>query len=88
MHKPASFKEVNHRANLKDAKHSLPEEGYLRLWQIVGGKGCPAVLPISKSSFWAGIRQGIYPAPIRFGKRISLWRVQEIRKLLEAENKR
>lgn len=65
----------------EETNHRLPQEGYLRLWQILGGKGYPAIIPISKSSWWAGVREGIYPAPIRFGKRMSLWRKSEIDRL-------
>lgn len=86
MSKPISFKEVNHKSkkeSSEDARRALPTEGYLRLWQIVGGKGCPAILPISKSSFWAGIRKGRFPSPVHLGPRTSAWRVQDIRRLIE-----
>jgi prophage regulatory protein len=69
----------------KEANHRLPEEGYLRLWQIIGGKGCPAILPISKSSFWTGVRTGRFPKPVKLGKRTTAWRVQDIRALIEGE---
>jgi prophage regulatory protein len=85
MHKPISFEEVNHRSKkvlLEDARRSLPAEGYLRLWQILGGKGYPAIIPISKSSWFDGIRRGIYPAPIRLGRRTSVWPVESIRALI------
>jgi prophage regulatory protein len=73
MPKKITFEEIN---------HGLPSEGYVRLWQIIGGKGYPPLIPISKSSWWNGIRAGIYPEPVRtFGKRMSLWRVEDIRKL-------
>lgn len=71
----------NQKISFEETTHRLPEEGYLRLWQIVGGKGYPAIIPISKSSWWSGIREGIYPAPIRFGKRMSLWKKSEIDRL-------
>ena len=86
MHKPISFEEVNHRSKkvlLEDARRSLPAEGYLRLWQIVGGKGCPAILPISKSSFWAGVREGRFPQPVKLGKRTTAWKIIDIRKLID-----
>jgi predicted DNA-binding transcriptional regulator AlpA len=88
MHKPISFEEINHRSKkslFEDARRNLPAEGYLRLWQIVGVKGCPAILPISKSSFWAGVREGRFPQPIKLGKRTTCWRVRDIRALIESE---
>jgi len=45
----------NNKVSFEEVNHDLPSEGYLRLWQIVGGKGYPGVLPIGKSSFWNGI---------------------------------
>lgn len=68
------------RSNAK--KHTepaaLPEKGFVRLPQIL------AVIPIGKSSWWAGVREGKYPAPVRpspFG-RVTVWRVEAIRDLL------
>jgi predicted DNA-binding transcriptional regulator AlpA len=42
----------------------------------------PALLPISKSSWWAGVATGKYPAPVRVGRR-SLWRSRDVEDLLE-----
>lgn len=71
--------------------HTLPETGYLRIWQIVGkpatddAPAIPAILPISKSTFWAGVRSGRYPQPVRsLGDRITAWRVEDIRALIES----
>jgi prophage regulatory protein len=63
----------------------LPEAGYLRLHQIVGNPkvGIPAVFPVSKSTWWAGVRSGRYPAPVKLSERCTAWRVEDIRKLIE-----
>ncbi|MEE9913538.1 MAG: AlpA family phage regulatory protein [Deltaproteobacteria bacterium] len=63
----------------------LPAEGYLRLWQIVGGKGNPPIIPISKSSLWKAVREGRFPAPVHLGPRTTAWRVRDIRKLIDGE---
>jgi len=68
----------------------LPETGYIRLPQILGDRKAdppiPAVIPVSKSTWWNGIRQGRYPKPSKkFGPRIAAWDVKEIRALLERE---
>ncbi len=64
--------------------HSLPEVGFLRLKQILGDPkaGIPPIIPVSKSTWWLGIRKGIYPAPTKLSARISAWRVEDIRALL------
>lgn len=61
----------------------LPEEGFLRLKQIVGTKDQPAIIPISRSSWLAGVRESRFPKPIKLGKRTTAWRVSDIRALIE-----
>lgn len=66
---------------------TLPETGYLRLAQIVGNPkaGIPAIIPVSKSTWWAGVRSGRYPQPTRaLGDRITAWDVADIRQLIES----
>ncbi|MDR7134401.1 putative DNA-binding transcriptional regulator AlpA [Lysobacter niastensis] len=69
----------------------LPETGYLRLWQIVGKPatvdrpGTPGLIPVSRSTWWAGVRSGRYPQPTRaLGPRITAWAVEDIRALIES----
>lgn len=64
--------------------HPLTDDGLLRLEQIIGSprKGIAPILPVSKTSFYRGIREGVYPAPIKLGLRTSAWRVADIRALL------
>lgn len=59
--------------------HKLPQTGFLRLRQIIGDENTPALIPVSKSSWWAGVRTGRYPKPTKvLGKRITAWRVEDI----------
>lgn len=58
-------------------KNSLPETGFVRLPVVL------EVIPISKSSLYAGIKKGIYPAPVKLSERTSAWRVEDIRSLIE-----
>lgn len=66
----------------------LPETGYLRLPQIIGNPKAdppiPALIPVSKSTWWEGVKSGRYPAPVKLGPRITAWRVEDIRALIEA----
>jgi prophage regulatory protein len=66
----------------------LPETGYLRINQIVGNPKAnppiPAIIPVSRSTWWAGVKSGRYPKPSKaFGPRITAWRVEDIRAFLE-----
>ncbi len=57
----------------------LPLSGFVRLRQILQPDG---PLPISKSSWWAGIKAGRYPKPIKIGPRTTVWLVDDIRALI------
>ena len=65
----------------------LPETGYLRLKQIIGDSKAkppiPAIIPVSKSSWYAGVKSGIYPQPVKLSLRSSAWKVESIRALIE-----
>ncbi|CAD6875926.1 helix-turn-helix transcriptional regulator [Methylomonas fluvii] len=66
---------------------NLPETGYLRLPQIVGNSKAnppiPAIIPIGRSTWWKGVKDGIYPAPVKLGPRTTVWRVEDIRGFIE-----
>ena len=69
--------------------YKLPETGFLRLNQIIGNPKAeppiPAVIPVSKSTWWEGVKSGRYPKPVKsLGLRITAWRVEDIRALIEA----
>jgi predicted DNA-binding transcriptional regulator AlpA len=69
--------------------NQLPETGFLRLSQIIGNPTAtppiPAVIPVSKSTWWEGVKSGRYPQPVRtLGLRITAWRVEDIRALIDA----
>lgn len=56
---------------------SLPETGFLRLPQVL------SIYPVSRSSWWAGVRAGKYPRAHKLGPRTTAWKVEDIRALLE-----
>jgi prophage regulatory protein len=41
-------------------------------------------LPISRTSLYDGIKIGLYPAPVRVGKRTVAWRESEINELINS----
>ena len=43
----------------------------------------PAIVPVCKSQWWAGVASGRYPKPYRgLGRRTTVWRVEDIRTLI------
>jgi prophage regulatory protein len=57
----------------------LPNGALLRLSSIISPHG---PLPVSKSTWWAGVKSGRYPKPVKLGPRITAWRAADIQALL------
>ena len=57
----------------------LPETGFVRLPEVL------KVFPVSKSTWWAGVKDGVYPQPVNLGARITAWRVEDIRELIASK---
>ena len=59
----------------------------LRLKQIIGDpKANPpieAIIPISKSSWWEGVKTGRYPKAIKLGANTTVWRENDVRRLID-----
>lgn len=45
-----------------------------------------ALLPISRTSFYEGVRIGLYPKPVKLGKRTCAWREDELQKYIDRLN--
>jgi prophage regulatory protein len=61
-------------------KDIVQTTGLLRLASILGPVG---PIPLSKSSWWAGVKAGRYPQPVRIGPRATAWRAKDIYALIE-----
>jgi hypothetical protein len=66
-------------------QQSLPKTGFLRAAQILGSRkdGILPLIPVSPSTWWSGVKSGRFPKPVKLGDRITVWRVEDIRALLE-----
>ncbi|MGZ8954888.1 MAG: helix-turn-helix transcriptional regulator [Methylovulum sp.] len=66
---------------------TLPEAGFLRIWQIIGNPKAippiPALLPVGRTTFLNGVKSGKYPKPVKLGERTNAWRVNDIRALID-----
>lgn len=60
---------------------SFPTTGFVRLSAIIAPTG---PIPVSKSTWWAGIKDGRFPKPVKLGPRITAWRVEDIRSLIDS----
>jgi prophage regulatory protein len=60
-------------------RQTPPQTGrLLRLPQVL------ELLPVSKSHWWQGVKDGRYPAPVKLSERITCWRESDIHALLES----
>jgi hypothetical protein len=66
--------------------HQLAETGYIRLRQIIGDASAnppiPPIIPVSRSTWWEGVKTGRFPPAFKLGPAITAWRVEDIRALI------
>jgi prophage regulatory protein len=55
----------------------IPETGFVRLNQVL------TVIPVGKSSWWAGVKSGKYPKSIKLSIRCTVWRAEDIHDLIK-----
>jgi predicted DNA-binding transcriptional regulator AlpA len=55
----------------------IDSRALLRLPQVL------ALYPVSKSTWWNGIKKGDYPRPIKLTERIAVWPAAAVFKLIE-----
>ncbi len=73
-----------------ESNNPLPETGYVRQKVILGDSSAnptiPPIIPVSPSSWWSGIKKGIYPAPVKLSANVTAWKVDDIRELITRIN--
>ncbi|MFC1659601.1 helix-turn-helix transcriptional regulator [Pseudomonadota bacterium] len=61
--------------------NNISEIGFLRLPKIL------QLIPISKSSWWEGVKNGKFPKPVKLGIRTTAWKSEDIKNLIERLSK-
>ena len=56
---------------------NISSNALLRLPQVL------ALIPVSRSAWWAGCKSGRYPKPVKLGPHTTAWRAADIAALLE-----
>jgi prophage regulatory protein len=54
----------------------LYEAEFLRLHQIL------TLIPVGKTTWWNGVKSGKFPKPVKLGVRITAWRTDDIKGLI------
>jgi prophage regulatory protein len=57
--------------------HGIPDTGFVRISQIL------EVIPLGKTSWWAGVKSGRFPKPIKLTEHTTAWRAEDIHKLIK-----
>ena len=57
---------------------ALPATGYIRLRTVL------QFYPVGKSTWWKMVAAGEAPPSVKLGRRCTAWKVEDIRKFLEA----
>lgn len=70
---------------MSEAKAPQPAVGYLRVWDIVGDRkrGIEPLIPVSRTTWWNGVKEGKYPKPVKLSERVTVWKRADIMGLLE-----
>ncbi|HRZ59078.1 MAG TPA: AlpA family phage regulatory protein [Rubrivivax sp.] len=56
---------------------AVPVGALLRLKQVL------QLVPVAKSTWWKGVKTGRFPQPVKLGSRVTAWKSEDIRVLLE-----
>tara|TARA_B100000029_G_scaffold504649_1_gene583860 strand:- start:130 stop:351 length:222 start_codon:yes stop_codon:yes gene_type:complete len=64
------------------------EDSFYRLKQIVGDKkhGVVPIIPVAPSTWWAGVKTGRYPKPIKLSEKVTVWRGSDLIAFIEKAN--
>jgi prophage regulatory protein len=66
----------------------------LRLTEIIGRKASPnhpalpALIPVSRTTWWEGVRTGRYPKPVLISKGCVAWRAEDVVRTIHEMNAR
>lgn len=78
------------KGSIMNTPTTLPETCFLRLTQIIGNPKAippiPALIPVSKTSWWQRVKSGKFPKPVKLGARTTAWRVEDIRSYIANQN--
>jgi predicted DNA-binding transcriptional regulator AlpA len=75
-HSESRFQKENKPVNAPECE-AVRKRGFLRLPQVL------EILPISKSTWWKGIKEGRFPKPVKLTERTSAWPLEDIEALCD-----
>ncbi|MGX5651525.1 helix-turn-helix transcriptional regulator [Hydrogenophaga borbori] len=85
----ASASETTRNSAALPSFDELPDWALVRQSQLVRDTKNltrPTPLPFSPATFWRRVKDGTFPKPIKLGKRITCWRVGEVRAWIASQS--
>ena len=58
--------------------NKLPETGFLKIEEVL------SIIPVGRTTWWIGVKNGRFPKSVKLGPRTTAWRVEDIRELIES----
>lgn len=55
----------------------LPTTGFIRLPEVL------SFIPVSRSTWWAWVKSGKAPKPVKLSERVTAWKVADIQAMIE-----
>ena len=55
----------------------IPRIGFMRLKRVL------EIIPVGKSTWWAGVKSGLYPPSVKLGPGVTVWRNEDIIDFIE-----
>lgn len=70
--------------NFLSEKQKTGNERFVRLGQIIGNpkKGIEGIIPVSRATWYRGIKEGRFPKPHYLGSMTAVWLMSDIQKLI------
>lgn len=62
-------------------RHTQPVDSFLRLPQVL------QLIPVSRSGWWAGVKDGRYPTPVKLSARVTVWRMSDVQAYIDSVSK-
>lgn len=75
------MQKLSENSGVEQIKDNLPASGFVRLSSILAPEG---PIPVARSTWWAGVKMGRFPRPVKLGPRTTAWKVEDIRKLMQS----
>lgn len=62
-------------------RHTQAVDSFLRLPQVL------QLIPVSRSGWWAGVKNGRYPTPVKLSARVTVWRMSDVQAYIDSVSK-